>query len=95
MSGQSNVGQRSIYEADDQRPNESHQDKAKRGHQGKENSHKVTDASMRPGLISVRLMQLTDLTDNSKITEDQRTLSNRVAALEEVRERSCQKKNLN
>jgi hypothetical protein len=46
MSGQSNVGQGSVYEADDQRPKEPHQDQARRENQEKENSHKVTDASM-------------------------------------------------
>jgi hypothetical protein len=91
MSGQSSVGQRSTYEADDQRPTESHQEEAKRGHQGKENSHKANDASMQPGLPSVRLLCFTDVTDNFKTTEDQRTLANRVAALEKVRERACQK----
>lgn len=59
MSGTSNVGKGSPYEADDQRPNESQQDQAKRFHQGKETSHKDTDASMQPGLQAYALQCIT------------------------------------
>lgn len=48
MSGTSSVGQRSVYQADDKRPDESEQDQAKRFHQGKQNSHKDNDPSRQP-----------------------------------------------
>jgi hypothetical protein len=47
MSGTSNVGNRGVYEAGDQRNfKESEEQKAERFHEGKPHSHKANDSSM-------------------------------------------------
>ncbi|GAB7346884.1 hypothetical protein MBLNU459_g1964t1 [Dothideomycetes sp. NU459] len=43
MSGTSNVGQASVYEAGDQRNSKDSENTADRFHEGKENSHKAND----------------------------------------------------
>ena len=46
MSGMSSVGNRGVYEADDQRTaKDSEEQQANRFHEGKENSHKANDSS--------------------------------------------------
>lgn len=46
MSGMSNVGNRGVYEAGDQRnAKDSEEQHADRFHEGKENSHKANDSS--------------------------------------------------
>lgn len=46
MSGMSNVGNRGVYEAGDQRTSkDSEEQQADRFHEGKENSHKASDSS--------------------------------------------------
>jgi hypothetical protein len=46
MSGTSNVGQSSVYEAGDQRNSKDSENQADRFHEGKENSHLAQDSSM-------------------------------------------------
>lgn len=45
MSGQSNVGNRQVYEAGDQRTTKDSEQQADRYHEGKEHSHKANDSS--------------------------------------------------
>ncbi|KAB8627230.1 hypothetical protein FH972_026063 [Carpinus fangiana] len=53
MSGTSNVGQASVYEAGDQRnAPQSELDQAERHREGKVNSHSTTDASMSSPYLS-------------------------------------------
>lgn len=47
MSGNSNVGNRGVYEAGDQRnAKDSEENTAERFHEGKENAHRLDDPSM-------------------------------------------------
>lgn len=46
MSSTSNVGNRKVYEAGDQRPNDSEVDNRPHYEQGKEHSHQPNDSSM-------------------------------------------------
>lgn len=56
MSGTSNVGNRGVYEAGDQRTSkDSEEQHAERFHEGRENSHKPNDSSTSP-LSSCRLI---------------------------------------
>lgn len=53
MSGNSNVGQASVYEAGDQRNSKDSEIKGPdRFEEGKENSHKGTDSSKTPAFTS-------------------------------------------
>lgn len=59
MSGTSNVGQSSVYEAGDQRNySKDEQNTAERFHEGKQNSHLANDSSKSSSILLRRYRQL-------------------------------------
>ncbi|KAM0543394.1 hypothetical protein ACHAPJ_012353 [Fusarium lateritium] len=77
MSGYSNVGNRGVYEAGDQRnAPESERKTQDPYHEGKENSHSNLDSSKTPDKSKARK------NDINKMTEDERSIANRLAAEE-------------
>ena len=57
MSGNSSVGQASVYEAGDQRNSkDSENNDAERFHQGKAHSHKANDSSTKPAFSMMSVM---------------------------------------
>ncbi|KAJ4264043.1 hypothetical protein NW762_006082 [Fusarium torreyae] len=78
MSGYSNVGNRGVYEAGDQRNvPESERKTQDPYHEGKENSHSNLDSSKKP-----RQIQDEKKKDIDKMPEDERSIANRLAAEE-------------
>jgi hypothetical protein len=73
MSGTSNVGQSSVYEAGDQRNSKDSENQADRFHEGKENSHLAQDSSMSHQ-NTTQTWRLTNCA-----TEDERSIANKLA----------------
>ena len=85
MSGNSNVGQASVYEDGDQRnapESETRQEKKDaRFHEGKENSHKANDSSRSPDPPAKDPWKTVLMT---YFPEDERSIANKLAREEKV-----------
>ena len=82
MSGNSNVGTSAVYEAGDQRTSKNSElDQGERYKQGKPNSHLANDSSM------FRLVKIQNWRDSmlTIFTEDERSIANKLAREEKVR----------
>ena len=86
MSGTSNVGQGSVYEAGDQRnAKDSEINEAERYKEGKENSHKANDSSMSSPIPAH--FKTKKHAKHPFCTEDERSIANKLAREEKVRHR--------
>jgi hypothetical protein len=98
MSGTSNVGNRGVYEAGDQRTSkDSEEQHAERYHEGKENSHKANDSStVIPDMLKIQNSKWPICSHLS--LEDERSIANRLGREEkrehEEEEESLQKKQI-
>ncbi|KAM0307674.1 hypothetical protein ACHAPM_000398 [Fusarium culmorum] len=85
MSGYSNVGNRGVYEAGDQRNVSEAERKAEESdpyNEGKENSHNNLDSSEIAQNTKIELEHI----DTNKFAEDERSIANRLAAEEKKSE---------
>lgn len=85
MSGYSNVGNRGVYEAGDQRNVSEAERKAEESdpyNEGKENSHNNLDSSKIAQNTKIELEHI----DTNKFAEDERSIANRLAAEEKKSE---------
>ena len=81
MSGISNVGQGSVYEAGDQRnAKDSEINEAERYKEGKENSHKANDSSEDSNILSSEPRYA----KHQFYIEDERSIANKLAREEKV-----------
>ena len=82
MSGTSSVGQGSVYEAGDQRNSkDSEINERERYKEGKEGSHKANDSSMHSHDHPTWYIHVNYI----RLTEDQRSIANKLAREEKVR----------
>ncbi|KAI4132439.1 MAG: hypothetical protein LQ347_002584 [Umbilicaria vellea] len=71
MSGTSNVGQASVYEAGDQRNSkDSETNTADRFHEGKENSHKANDSKDQRSIANKLAREAKRQDESDKISEE-------------------------